>query len=77
MTLDEVARGWANLVDGRVTIIGADGVVIGESHRDSSTMENHLNRPEVRQALATGSGSAMRFSATLGQEMMYGAVPIS
>ncbi|MCB0200773.1 MAG: HAMP domain-containing protein [Caldilineae bacterium] len=77
VTLDEVARGWANLVDGRVTIIGADGVVIGESHRDSSTMENHLNRPEVRQALATGSGSAMRFSATLGQEMMYGAVPIS
>ncbi|MCB0244265.1 MAG: HAMP domain-containing protein, partial [Anaerolineae bacterium] len=76
LSLDALARGWADLIDGRVTIIAADGVVIGESNRDSDTMENHLNRPEVRDALAGGSGSATRFSATLGQEMMYGAVPI-
>ena len=75
-SLDPLARSWASLIDGRVTILAADGVVIGESHRDSSVMEDHLDRPEVRQALATGSGSALRFSATLGQEMMYGAAPI-
>ncbi|MCB0241766.1 MAG: PAS domain-containing sensor histidine kinase, partial [Anaerolineae bacterium] len=57
LSLDALARGWADLIDGRVTIIAADGVVIGESNRDSDTMENHLNRPEVRDALAGGSGS--------------------
>ncbi|MEZ4769939.1 MAG: ATP-binding protein [Caldilineales bacterium] len=75
-SLDPLARGWAALIDGRVTVIKADGVVAGESHRDSSAMENHLDRPEVRQALAEGEGTSIRFSATLGQEMMYSAVPI-
>jgi two-component system phosphate regulon sensor histidine kinase PhoR len=39
-------------------------------------MDNHLNRPEVQLALKDGQGSSMRYSATLGYEMMYAAVPI-
>lgn len=73
--LDALALRWASLIGGRVTIIGADGVVLGESHEERSQMDNHLDRPEVRQALASGAGSATRFSATLGQDMMYGAAP--
>lgn len=75
--LDELARGWADLVGGRVTIIAASGEVLGESQRDSATMENHLSRPEVRAALADGAGSALRFSVSVDQEMMYGAAPIT
>jgi two-component system phosphate regulon sensor histidine kinase PhoR len=75
-TLDELARDWADRLDARVTIIGADGVVLGESHEDRTQMDNHLLRPEVQQALKTGQGSSTRYSATLDYEMMYAAVPI-
>ncbi|MEJ2212387.1 MAG: HAMP domain-containing protein, partial [Anaerolineae bacterium] len=75
-TLDGLARDWADRLDARVTIIGTDGVVLGESHEDRTQMENHRLRPEVQQALSTGQGSSTRFSATLGYEMMYAAVPI-
>jgi two-component system phosphate regulon sensor histidine kinase PhoR len=40
-------------------------------------MENHGDRPEIVDALATGVGESTRYSATLGQRMMYVAVPIS
>jgi two-component system phosphate regulon sensor histidine kinase PhoR len=74
--LDDLARDWAGRLAARVTIIGADGLVLGESHEDRTQMENHLLRPEVQQALKAGQGCSQRFSATLGYEMMYAAVPI-
>jgi len=74
--LDGLARRWAAALEARVTVIGADGVVLGESHEDRTQMDNHLLRPEVRQALKAGQGSSVRPSATLGYEMMYVAVPI-
>ncbi|MBN1658258.1 MAG: HAMP domain-containing protein [Anaerolineae bacterium] len=74
--LDDAARSWAERLEARVTIIGADGVVVGESHENRAQMDNHLLRPEVQSALNTGHGSSQRYSATLGYEMMYAAVPI-
>jgi two-component system phosphate regulon sensor histidine kinase PhoR len=74
--LDELAQRWAAPLEARVTLIGADGLVLGESHEDRKQMDNHLFRPEVQQALKAGQGSSMRYSATLGFEMMYAAVPI-
>jgi two-component system phosphate regulon sensor histidine kinase PhoR len=74
--LDELARRWAAPLEARVTIIGADGLVLGESDEDRTQMDNHLRRPEVQQALRDGHGSSMRYSATLGYEMMYAAVPV-
>ncbi len=40
----------------RITIIGADGAVLGDSSADWRTMENHKDRPEVRAALEKGGG---------------------
>lgn len=74
--MDDLARRWADLLHARVTIMTADGVVLGDSHEDPARMENHLNRPEVQQALAEGQGASIRHSATLGYDMMYGAVPV-
>jgi len=67
---------WAVLLAQRVTVIGSDGVVLAESHADPATMENHLFRPEVQQALSVGRGSATRLSQTLRHEVMYVAVAI-
>ncbi len=75
-TLDGLARRWSASLGARVTIIGTDGAVLGESHEDRAQMANHLHRPEVQQALKAGWGSSMRYSATLGYRMMYAATPI-
>jgi len=75
--LDSVARHYADLLDARVTLIGTDGTVLGESHDDRTQMDNHLYRPEVQQALNTGQGSSIRYSRTVGYEMMYVAVPVT
>jgi len=75
--LDPAARHYADLLDARVTFIGADGVVLGESHDDRTQMDNHLYRPEVQQALATGQGSSIRYSRTVRYEMMYVAFSVT
>jgi two-component system phosphate regulon sensor histidine kinase PhoR len=72
--LDAFVQRYAQIVDARVTIIAGDGTVIGESNEDRTQMENHLYRPEVQGALIYGQGSSIRFSRTLGYDMMYVAV---
>lgn len=74
--LDALARAWADALGARVTVVAADGTVAGESHEDRAQMGDHLGRPEVRRALDAGQGISRRYSATVGYEMMYAAVPI-
>jgi two-component system phosphate regulon sensor histidine kinase PhoR len=76
-SLDILAKKLGGNTDTRITIIAPDGTVLGDSEEDPATMENHANRPEVMDALATGVGESTRYSTTLEQEMMYVAVPIS
>jgi two-component system phosphate regulon sensor histidine kinase PhoR len=67
---------WADKIDARVTLIAADGTVLGESDDDIQRMDNHLNRPEIQQAQQSGQGVNIRYSNTLGFDMLYAAVPI-
>ena len=60
--------------DTRVTLIAADGTVTYDGLADASEMENHADRPEVIDALATGSGSSDRPSETAGYVSLYEAV---
>jgi len=39
-------------------------------------MENHIQRPEVRQALKRKKGVSIRYSSTLDKNMMYIALPV-
>ncbi|MGD8806222.1 MAG: ATP-binding protein [Chloroflexota bacterium] len=73
---DELAKTWSEQVDRRVTIIAADGTVLGESDEDRTQMDNHLDRPEVRQARSQGQGTSIRFSDTLDTDMLYAAVRV-
>ncbi|MGC9398060.1 MAG: ATP-binding protein [Anaerolineae bacterium] len=65
------AERYSALLGVRVTLIFPDGVVVGDSIYTPEEMENHRQRPEVQQALATGSGESTRFSRTTRQEMKY------
>ena len=58
----------------RVTQISRNGDVLYDTRRDSSTLENHSGRAEVREALASGEGEDVRLSDTVGQEMYYYAL---
>lgn len=58
----------------RVTQIDENGDVLYDTRRDSSTLENHSGRKEVREALAEGEGQDVRMSDTVGQEMYYYAL---
>jgi len=75
--LDTLARKLGEEIEARVTIIALDGTVLGDSEQALATMENHATRPEVADALGTGLGESTRYSTTLGQKMMYVAVPVS
>jgi two-component system, OmpR family, phosphate regulon sensor histidine kinase PhoR len=62
----------------RATIIAPDGKVLGDTDltRDQlSTVENHANRPEVKDARALGFGMSKRFSYTVKKDMLYMAIP--
>ena len=61
----------------RITWIEADGDVIFDSDADEAAMENHLDRDEIREALAYGHGQDRRLSDTLSRETLYSAVRIS
>jgi len=59
----------------RITIINADGVVLGDSSAPSETMDIHSDRPEVYVALHGEVGVEMRYSDTVKINMLYVAVP--
>lgn len=57
----------------RVTWIDTDGTVLFDTQVDQTIMENHADREEIREAFATGSGSAVRTSSTLTEQTYYEA----
>jgi two-component system phosphate regulon sensor histidine kinase PhoR len=61
----------------RVTLIDFQGVVLADSEHDPETMENHANRPEVREALHSGRGASTRHSQTLDRDLCYVAIPLN
>ena len=57
----------------RITWIDTDGTVLFDTQADQSTMENHANREEIREAFLIGTGSAVRISSTLTAQTFYEA----
>jgi two-component system phosphate regulon sensor histidine kinase PhoR len=74
--LDLLAKRVASAASVRVTFVATDGTVLGESEEDRRTMENHAARPEIMPALAGREGRAVRFSTTVGRDLLYIAVPV-
>ena len=66
-----------NPQDYRVTWIAANGTVLYDSASDSEAMENHLQRQEIQDALATGFGESTRYSSTMMKQYLYCAQKLS
>jgi two-component system phosphate regulon sensor histidine kinase PhoR len=60
----------------RVTLIDAQGNVLADSERPAALLENHISRPEIQEAKVKGKGSAIRFSSSVGTDMLNVAVSI-
>lgn len=58
----------------RITIIDLNGNVLFDNMADSQSMENHLDRPEVKDALEFGEGESIRNSTTLYKNTYYYAI---
>lgn len=66
-----VIQTMASQINTRITLVGKQGRVFADSHKDPQQLDNHGDRPELIAALKTGNGSSKRFSDSLGIEMLY------
>ena len=63
--------------DSRVTWIAGDGTVLYDSIGDEASMENHIKREEVQEAMQSGTGESIRYSRTLSEKTVYYATLLS
>ncbi len=76
---DSLADSIGAVIGRRVTVIDSVGRVLGDSEEDAAGlagMDNHLGRPEIREAGLRGYGYSIRYSHTLKKDMIYLAVPV-
>lgn len=74
----ELAHTAGRTLGHRVTLIGRDGVVLGDSQFDSAGvagLQNHSTRPEVIAAFGGRTGTSRRLSPSEGDDEVYVAVP--
>lgn len=62
---------WDGILRGRITLVDAGGNVLADTEKDPALMDNHLARPEVKEALANGEGSSLRYSTTTNMYYLY------
>lgn len=72
----QVVEALAEAAKGRLTVVDETGRVLHDSEADPARMENHANRPEIREALAGRTGHSLRSSPTTGVNYLYLANPV-
>jgi two-component system phosphate regulon sensor histidine kinase PhoR len=70
--LQQIAR----ISNSRVTLVDAQGKVFADSEKDIEQLENHFSRPELQEARLKGKGKSIRFSQSIGVDMLYVALPM-
>ena len=70
----DAARNFSDASGLRVTLVDSDGLVVGESNvneLEMSKMDNHIDRPEISNAIKDGISKIERYSNTLNEEFIY------
>ncbi len=63
-------------INTRITVINKSGIVLGDSEDEPLKMENHKDRPEIKEALNNRMGKSLRYSTTVSERMLYIAIPV-
>ncbi len=74
--LDRQCKQLDQVAQSRVTVILPGGEVVADSEATPDSMDNHAGRPEVQQAIASGTGKSKRHSDTLDEERLYVAISL-
>jgi len=74
--IDSICKELGERADTRFSVILPSGQVIGDSHEEPLHMDNHSDRPEIKQALSGSIGKSTRFSYTIKALFFYVAIPI-
>jgi two-component system phosphate regulon sensor histidine kinase PhoR len=74
--LDAFVKNFGDEIDTRITIIDREGLVLADSDEDPKSMNNHKFRPEIAMAYQGQTGRSLRFSNTVGADMLYLGLPI-
>ncbi|MAV58428.1 MAG: hypothetical protein CMG07_00550 [Candidatus Marinimicrobia bacterium] len=74
LDLSILCKKFKNDTNTRYTIIDLDGKVLGDSDEEIIFMDNHINRPEIEEAISGRIGTSIRYSNTLKTEMLYLAI---
>jgi len=74
--IDQLCNRLGKASSTRITMVLPTGEVVGDSEESPAKMDNHADRPEIIDAMAGYSRPAVRFSHTLGEDMMYVAIPV-
>ncbi|HPD18556.1 MAG TPA: ATP-binding protein [Candidatus Goldiibacteriota bacterium] len=69
--IDKIVKDISKDINVRITIIMHDGVVVADSDKKPSEMENHLTRPEIQESIKNGNGKFIRYSTTVKADMLY------
>ena len=75
-SLDKLCKMLGAAGQKRITVIETSGEVLADSQEAPRQMDDHSDRPEIIQAMKGRAGYEIRFSHTLGLNMMYVAVPL-
>jgi two-component system phosphate regulon sensor histidine kinase PhoR len=74
--LDAFIKKFGCDINTRITVIDREGVVLADSDKDPRVMNNHKFRPEIAMAYRGETGRSLRFSNTVGADMLYIGLPI-
>lgn len=70
-SLEKLSADIHGVFENRITYIDPEGNVLYDNKADITTMENHLNREEIAEALNSGTGTAIRQSSTMSETTVY------
>ncbi len=65
------ASRWSRDDGTRVTLVAMNGKVLFDNEADPGTMDNHAGRPEIREALLSGTGINTRYSRSIEADQIY------
>lgn len=75
LQIDKLASVYSTKINARVTLVDKEGWVIGDSHANIDSLDNHKNRPEIQKAFQGEIGTSKRFSNSVDCDMFYVAIP--
>jgi len=75
-TEKEIAKIAEEVESVRITVVDKEGIVLFDSVADQVNMDNHIDRPEIADAIEQGEGTSIRQSDTMNISTFYYAIKL-